>query len=135
MIAFPAVVVKVEEREGSVTSYKQITIWNYRNYFVNQNYGNSKHQIPNPKQMPMTEIQNMQNGYQAIDKSPECLGHWTFEFGYCLYFVYCNLGFYCSIREGKSLLSKSGRAGFHVDLKVRPGFFTFDVIFSIMPGH
>ena len=31
----------------------------------------------------MTKTQNKQNGPQTIDKSPECLGHWTLEFGYC----------------------------------------------------
>jgi hypothetical protein len=41
----------------------------------------------------MTKTQNKQIGHQTIDKSPECLGHWTFEFGYCLGFGYWDLGF------------------------------------------
>jgi hypothetical protein len=68
VIACPAMVVKVEEGEGRVTSYKQITSWSYRNYFVNQNYGNSKHQIPNPKQIPMTEIQNSKHAKRPSSK-------------------------------------------------------------------
>jgi hypothetical protein len=34
----------------------------------------------------MTKNQNPKpaTGYQAVDKSPERLGHWTFEFGYYL---------------------------------------------------
>jgi len=35
----------------------------------------------------------MQYGHQLIDKSPQCLDHWTFEFGYCLGFGYWDLGF------------------------------------------
>jgi len=35
----------------------------------------------------------MQNGHQTIDNSQECLGHWNFEFGYCLEFGYWDLGF------------------------------------------
>jgi hypothetical protein len=27
----------------------------------------------------MTKTQNKQNGPQTIDKSPECLGHWTLD--------------------------------------------------------
>jgi hypothetical protein len=39
---------------------------------------------PDIKQICKTKIQNKQNGYQTIDNSPKYLGHWTFEFGYCL---------------------------------------------------
>ena len=41
----------------------------------------------------MTKIQNMQYDHQIIDKSPLCLDHWTFEYGYCLGFEYWDLGF------------------------------------------
>ena len=36
----------------------------------------------------------MRNCHQTIGKSTECLGHWAFEFGYCLEFEYWDLGFY-----------------------------------------
>jgi hypothetical protein len=52
-----------------------------------------KYQIPNKYQLPKLKIQNRQNGYQTLDKSTECLGHWTFEFGYYLGFGYWDLGF------------------------------------------
>jgi len=48
----------------------------------------TKCQIPNKSQWPKLKIQNMQNGHQTIDTSLECLGHWNFEFGYCLEFGY-----------------------------------------------
>jgi hypothetical protein len=42
------------------------------------------------------------------------------------------MGFWCRIREGKSLQSESNRVDFDVALKAGPRFFTFDVIFSMM---
>ena len=54
----------------------------------------TKSQISNKSQGPKLKIQNKQNGPQTIDKSPECLGHWTLEFGYCLEFGYSDLGFW-----------------------------------------
>ena len=43
----------------------------------------------------MTEIQNSKHAIlpSTIDKSSECFGHWTFEFGYYLGFGYWDLGF------------------------------------------
>jgi hypothetical protein len=43
--------------------------------------------------IPSTKIQNKQTGHQAFDKSPKCLGHWTFEFEHFLEFGYWDLGF------------------------------------------
>ena len=42
----------------------------------------------------MTKTQNKQIGPQTIDKSPECLGHWTLGFEYCLEFEYWDLVFW-----------------------------------------
>jgi len=52
---------------------------------------------------PYFKIQNMLNRHQTLDKSSKCLGHWTFEFGYCLEFEYCDLGFYV-LYDGRELL-------------------------------
>jgi len=53
----------------------------------------TKSQISNKSQCPKLKIQNKQNGHQTMDKSLEGLGHWTFEFRYCLEFGYWDLGF------------------------------------------
>jgi hypothetical protein len=54
------------------------------------NYKNSKHQITNPKQMPMTEIQNSKQAdcpWTAL-KWLDCFGHWVFGFEFYLEFGY-----------------------------------------------
>jgi len=46
----------------------------------------TKKQFPNKYQCPKIKIPNQRTGYQTENKSPECLDHWTFEFGYYLKF-------------------------------------------------
>jgi hypothetical protein len=52
-------------------------------------------QIPSTKYQINPNDQNSKHGqsHQTIGNSPESLGHWAFEFGYCLEFVYWDLGF------------------------------------------
>ena len=40
------------------TSFKQVFVWEKVSYLLIKNHENSKHQITNLKQIPMTEIQN-----------------------------------------------------------------------------
>ena len=67
----------------------------------------------------------MQNGRQTLDKSPECLGHWTLEFGYYLEFGYWDLGF--QARNGDRELLQSCWVIIIVDVSRKDTIFDIDL--------
>jgi len=50
--------VKYVKLEGRTPSFKQVIICFFKKYLIDENKENPKHQKPNLKQIPMTQIQN-----------------------------------------------------------------------------
>ena len=71
------------------------------NNVTNLNY---KEQIPNIKQIPMTEIQNPKPICDLEERATKCFGHWILKFGIYLYFGAWNLKFF-NASKGQSLKS------------------------------
>jgi hypothetical protein len=68
----------------------------------------------------------------VVADSPECLDHWTFEFGYCLEFGYWDLGFLACDGGSELLQSCWVIINFDVSLSFATDFLTLYAIPAIM---